>query len=116
MSHIGFRCTNCNLLHQENILTLECLECKYPLDIEYPNNLIAHNSPIHNSTNGFSLSEGNTPTVQLHSLDSMLGLKFRGFIEKNVKYALLKKLGSFVWRKKSPCGNTARSTQLLFFH
>lgn len=76
MSHIGFRCTNCNLLHQENILTLECLECKYPLDIEYPNNLIAHNSPIHNSTNGFSLSEGNTPTVQLHSLDSMLGLKF----------------------------------------
>ncbi len=76
MSQIGFRCTNCNLFHKEDIWTLECSECKSPLDIEYLSNLIGRNLPINNFTNGLSLSEGNTPIVQLHSLDSMLGLKF----------------------------------------
>ena len=83
MSHIGFRCTNCNLSHKEDIWTLECSECAFPLDIEYLSdtvnhfsNLIGPNLPIHNSTKPFSISEGNTPIVQLHSLDDMLGLNF----------------------------------------
>ena len=39
-------------------------------------------------------------------------LKFRDFIEKRQLWSF-KKMGVVFWRKKRPCGNTARSTQLF---
>ena len=40
-------------------------------------------------------------------------MKFIDFIEKRQLWTF-KKMGVVFWRKKRPCGNTARSTQLFY--
>ena len=42
----------------------------------------------------------------------IFSMKFIDFIEKRQLWTF-KKMGVVFWRKKRPCGNTARSTQLF---
>ena len=81
MSHIALVCTECEDMHQADMLRLKCARCNSPLDVEYHDthlhSMIWHGVkmpvPFHSDSPSATMGEGNTPIVPLPHVGKTLG-------------------------------------------
>ena len=86
MAHVMLRCERCQESHPADMATIACSSCLGPLDVDYVDGRGAGSAPTewagfpisfpqHSPIAAWSLGEGNTPTVELPSMASRLGLE-----------------------------------------
>ena len=81
MSHIVLVCTECEHRHDADMLTLRCIHCGFPLDLEYKDSdrhsidWLGFNMPVpfHSDSLTATMGEGRTPIVPLPRVCDTLG-------------------------------------------